>query len=434
MEVSARCVAEPLSEVAYSALALLARLLQMLIAARPFLFLAMLGFMLFRPPGSGFFPFDRVAFAAVCLAVALQVVISRQQVHLLRPVTWPLLGLIALSSCNVLCGGYNAEAWSMFAAKWLLPLTAFQVASVVFDTPRSRRALELFTLVVLAYLCFIAVAFLLNANWAVLPSYILDASQGIHADRARGPFLQAVANGLTLNLLGLLAIDSFRRNRLRGWAAAFLLGALPIAVLATKTRAVWLAFGVSVSLLLFSDFLHLQRSRKFVLVFVLVCVAVFGCVFQSSFSERLADRSPVEFRLAMYEAGWQMFQEKPVAGWGFNAMREELGRRISDFHQDSFYLHNSYLEVLVEHGLIGLFLYVWMALDLFWLGRRRLTHAWTDFPDRAFRTIWPVMLLVYFLNACFVGMNYQFVNVFLFTIAGLLAAQNHAEERMARVS
>jgi hypothetical protein len=31
-------------------------------------------------------------------------------------------------------------------------------------------------------------------------------------------------------------------------------------------------------------------------------------------------------------------------------------------------------------------------------------------------------------------MNYQFVNVFLFTIAGLLATQNHAEERMARVS
>jgi hypothetical protein len=44
-----------------------------------------------------------------------------------------------------------------------------------------------------------------------------------------------------------------------------------------------------------------------------------------------------------------------------------------------------------------------------------------------------MLLGVYLLNASFVVMNYQFVNGFLFTLAGLLTAQNrcHAEVRLA---
>jgi hypothetical protein len=38
------------------------------------------------------------------------------------------------------------------------------------------------------------------------------------------------------------------------------------------------------------------------------------------------------------------------------------------------------------------------------------------------------MLGVYLLNACFVVMNYQFVNGLLFTFAGILATQNRASE------
>lgn len=33
--------------------------------------------------------------------------------------------------------------------------------------------------------------------------------------------------------------------------------------------------------------------------------------------------------------------------------------------------------------------------------------------------------MVYFLNGCFVVLNYQFVNGLVFSLAGLMAAQNH---------
>ena len=110
-------------------------------------------------------------------------------------------------------------------------------------------------------------------------------------------------------------------------------------------------------------------------------------------------------------------------------MRDELGRRISDFHQEAFYFHNTYLEVLVEHGLLGLLLY---ALD--GLGpvppRPQAPRSFLGrvFPINHSASIWPLMLAVYFVNASFVGMNYQFVNVLLFTIAGILAAQNRVED------
>jgi putative inorganic carbon (HCO3(-)) transporter len=282
----------------------------------------------------------------------------------------------------------------------------------------------------LAYLTLISVAFLVGVTWAIIPSYILDQNLGIHADRARGPFLQAVANGVSLSFLGLIAIDTLRSRRLPKPLTILLLAALPVAILATKTRSVWLSFAGVLLLLLFSKAREIRRACLRLLMAALIGVVAFTCWSQSAIADRLEDRSPVEFRLSMYEAGFEMFTERPLLGWGFNRMRDELGKRISDFHQEAFYFHNTYLEVLVEHGLLGLFLYVWMIFDLFRLGRRRLKLFWREFPDQAFRSIWPLMLAVYFVNATFVGMNYQFVNVLLFTVAGLLAAQNRVEDEL----
>jgi hypothetical protein len=44
--------------------------------------------------------------------------------------------------------------------------------------------------------------------------------------------------------------------------------------------------------------------------------------------------------------------------------------------------------------------------------------------DGSLRDVWPVLLAVYVFNAFFVVMNYQFVNTLIFTLAGVLAAQN----------
>jgi hypothetical protein len=94
--------------------------------------------MLFRPPGSESFPLDRLAFLIVCIAVSLHLVIAHQSFHLLRPVSQPMAALLILSSCNVFCHGYNAESWSVFAAKWLVPFVIYQGAGSY--SPREKHA------------------------------------------------------------------------------------------------------------------------------------------------------------------------------------------------------------------------------------------------------------------------------------------------------
>ena len=43
--------------------------------------------------------------------------------------------------------------------------------------------------------------------------------------------------------------------------------------------------------------------------------------------------------------------------------------------------------------------------------------------DSDFRRLWVVMLGVYLLNGAFVVVNYQFINAFLFTVGGIVAAK-----------
>ena len=127
---------------------------------------------------------------------------------------------------------------------------------------RKFRQFEVFALVVLAYLSFTAIAFLAGAHALIFPRFILDESLGFHADRARGPFLQAVANGVSLNMLGLVALHAYQRGRVRGLKSAVLLASVPVAILATMTRAVWLSFaGIVVVLIFLSENRALRRAR-----------------------------------------------------------------------------------------------------------------------------------------------------------------------------
>ena len=400
------------------------------------LFLATLALMLFHPPDFNFHSIDRVAFGLLIFVVLLRVCALRDPLEFRGLVTCPMLALVLLAFYGVVSQPNDAETWSLFAAKWLVPFTLYHLAAYIFDDERSLVRFETFSLIVLAYLSLTAIFFMVDAKQFIFPRYILDESLGYHADRARGPFLQAVANGVTLNLLGLIALNSFRRKRLRGVLALLFLVALPLAIVATKTRAVWLSFALSILALLF--FSPSRRLRRVCLCFVIAGIlglawAVTFADHNTSLGDRLEERGPVMFRMAIYQAGWEMFLQKPFTGWGAADMQAELSKRISDFHQDQFFFHNTYIEILVQYGLVGLLLYLWVVVDLFRLGRKQnhsLLHRDSDLLDPQFRKLWLVLLGVYLLNGSFVVMNYQFVNGFMFTVAGLLLAQNRRLEAL----
>ena len=405
------------------------RPLHALMVAPALLFLVTLALMLFHPPDFHFHCLDRIAFGLLILVVLLRACVLRQPLRFSGLMHWPMLALLLLAFYGAVSQPNGDETWSLFAAKWLVPFALFHLAAYIFNDEPSLQKFETFSLIVLGYLSVTAVLFMIDAKQFIFPRYILDEGLGYHADRARGPFLQAVANGVTLNLLGLLALNSFRRKRLRGVLALLFLIALPLAIVATKTRAVWLSFAGSILVLLF--FSPSRRLRRVCLCLVLagsmgLAAVVLFAGRDTSLNDRLEERGPVMFRMAVYQAGWEMFLEKPLAGWGATDMQTELSKRISDFHQEQFFFHNTYLEIVVQYGLVGLLLYAWIVVDLFKLGRsqNRLGSFTGSFLDQQFRGLWPLLLGVYFLNGAFVVMNYQFVNGFLFALAGLMAAQN----------
>jgi putative inorganic carbon (HCO3(-)) transporter len=403
------------------------RPLQGMMMAPVALFLAALTAMLLRPPDVSFYEIDRIAFILLVLGVAGRVVVTRKRLLAVERATWPMIGLTLLAVASVIGQPFDLQSWSLLAAKFFVPFALFHLAGLVFRDERQLRQFELFALVVLAYLCFTSIAFLVDAKALIFPRFILDESLGYHADRARGPLLQAVANGVSLNLLGVLALHAVLRGRIRGLKAALLLASVPVAILATMTRAVWLSFAVSIGALIF-----LSHNRKLRRICVGVAiVGLLGLLIALSFddqrkalTDRLHESGPLDFREAVYAGGWQMFLEKPFTGWGVNQMPAELARHVSGYKEKELYPHNTYLEILVEHGIFGLALYAWLMWEILRLGRGLIPRAeHGGLLNRQFHAMWPVLLGIYWVNAAVVVMNYQFVNGLLFTMAGMLAAQ-----------
>jgi O-antigen ligase len=398
-----------------------------MLAAPTVLLLAALTAMLLRPPDISFFEIDRVIFALLMAVVVGRAVITKRRFWILEPATWPMIGLTLLAVTSVIGQPFEKETGSLLAAKFIVPFALFHLSALIFRDERRLELFELFSLGLLAYLSFTAIAFLVGAKSFIFPRFILDESLGYHADRARGPLLQAVANGVSLNLLGLLGLHAILRGRIRGLKAALLLTSLPVAILATMTRAVWLSFVVSMGVLIL-------RSRNRRLRRVSIAVAVVGALAllitlsfddqRRALTERLHESGPLDFREAVYSGGWQMFLEKPLMGWGVNQMPSELARHVSGYNEKELYPHNTYLELLVEHGIVGLLLYSWLIWELWKLGRGPVPQdECNGFLNCSFHTMWPVLLAVYLVNAFVVVMNYQFVNGLLFVLAGMLAAQ-----------
>src|SRR5262249_7381860 len=374
------------------------------------------------------FPLDRVAFLLLAGCIALRLCLRREHFPSYEA-TWPLLALTILGLSGLIAGPYQSQSWSLLAAKWIVPLTLFHAAGLVFTDQDSLRNLEIFCIAVLLYLSLMSVFHLVKAEFLIFPRFILNSDIGIHADRARGPFLQAVANGVSLTLLGLIALDSFRRRNLPRILAALLFIGVPIALPATKTRAVWLSALLSVGALVLSRNQRLRRAALALCLLGVVGMLVFLVEGANSreLADRLRDQSPVDFRSEIYQAGWQMFLEKPLLGWGNDAsIQAEVARRVTGFHPEKYVFHNTLLELGESRVMLGLGLDAWLIVFLFRLGRSRglVNNGSQHLLDYEFRKLWPVILAVYLVNASAVVMNYQFVNGLLFTFAGILAAQN----------
>ena len=281
-----------------------------------------------------------------------------------------LLAVLVLAAVSALWAGTLDEREARFDLLdriGVVPFAMFAVAPVAFHDER-RRSILLGTLVALGgYLGVTAVAEGTGADALVWPGYILDPVQGIHADRSRGPFLEAVPNGLALIACGAAAVMALSRwrDRLARAGAMAVVGLCLAGVSLTYTRSVWIGAAAGVVLVLAA-----YRDLRPLLVPVVASVAVGLAIAIAAipgFGDKLADRydakGPVWVRQHTESAALRMVADRPIGGFGlrrFESDSRDYYRDIPEIKLTGYNeaVHNVVLNRFVEFGIPGGVLWV----------------------------------------------------------------------------
>ena len=203
-----------------------------------------------------------------------------------------------------------------------------------------------------------------SINALIWPSYIADATLGIHYGRARGPLLNSVFLGMILvfcvmNLLTLWSVT--KRTLPRQLLGAGILLCM-VGVYLTNTRGVWIGLGTA----LMTTFLFKVRMRRMVAVAIGIVVLSYLFVGASQFSifkDTLFSKrqNTVVDREVNNMVALKMGSENPVfgIGWGrmgkeFNVYHKMIGSPEFDGWDGN---HNEYLGIFAQIGTIALILY-----------------------------------------------------------------------------
>jgi putative inorganic carbon (hco3(-)) transporter len=322
---------------------------------------------------------DRLLFVAAIVAVVLRAPAVADRPRFRITGAHCLLALaVAYATASAFFAGTLFESAGFFKlvdAFGILPFLTFLVAPIAFRTPGQRRVL-LGTLVALgAYLGATVLFDTLNLDALVFPKYILDTGYGIHPGRGRGPFVDAVANGLALYTCGVacaIAVATWSSGAMRAVAAAVALLCIIGAFLSLE-RSVWIAAvtGTTVAMLAMPG-----MRRYFLPVVVGVAVAVVGSLavipgLSELVSGRVNNQGTLWDRMNLNRAAINMVEAKPLVGFGWN----QFATHSADYFEQSadypltaagtigqnrrFGVHNTPLTYAVDLGLIGVAL--WLA-------------------------------------------------------------------------
>src|ERR1035438_9317924 len=164
----------------WRAAGLLLRPLHLGLAFPSILYVAAMTVFLFRPPDLFSFYADRIAFGVLIFFVALRTMALGDKIPFFAGLSLPMLALVALAMFRALREPFDAQIWSIIASKYIVPFALFHIAVLVFRGATQRRHFEVFVILALAYLVFIAIAFLADARSLIFPRFILDESLGFH--------------------------------------------------------------------------------------------------------------------------------------------------------------------------------------------------------------------------------------------------------------
>lgn len=306
----------------------------------------------------------------------------------------------------------------------IVPFVLFAIAPAVFGSERSRLILLGTLTAVGAYLVYVSLLGRLGPKSLVFPGYITDPLVGIHADRARGPFVEASANGLALFACAVAAamVWSMRLHRRIDVLCGLIIAGSILGIVFALTRAVWLGSALA----LFVALLSARETRRYVApalataaLLVVGALAVVPGLSEDA-DERQNDDRPVWDRKNSNNAALRMIEDRPLLGFGWFKFIEESGdymRLGDDYPITRAYIeeHNVFLSNAVELGLLGTL--IWAAGLLAAIGGAIFRRGPPEL--RLWRIGLIAVAVQWLVVANFVPLGYAFSNALLWLWAGV---------------
>ena len=372
-------------------------------------------------------PLDRIVLLMGVLSLALRIPLGERWALRPRLPHYAMAAAVAYvlvsAYLSSTLGQHNAD-FALLDRFGVIPFVAFMLAPLAFPGRRERMILAGVLTVTGAYLGMTALFETAHFNSLIWPRYILDPNVGIHQGRARGPFVEAGANGMALWGCAVAAtVVVFQARALLVRLASAAVGLLCVAgILFTLTRAIWLGAGIAAVLTLFG----MRELRRFAVpVLVAGLAIVMGALvavpsLSAHASTRERDKAPLWDRYNSNRAALNMVLDKPLVGIGWSRypyVSSGYDQLSPDYPLTTVpAVHNIYLSNAAELGLIGFS--AWAAALIAGVGGALLSR-----PPPQLR-IWRAALFAIAIEWAVVGgfgpLSYTFANLLLWTFAGIV--------------
>jgi len=162
------------------------------------------------------------------------------------------------------------------------------------------------------------------------------------------------------------------------WLAIAVLGLGGVALIFTFSRGGWIATTLAVALICFLGCRRRGLSLKTPIALILI-LGMLCLPFQNVISARLLedDKGSAQSRIPLMKLALRIFEDNPGLGVGANNYTVVMDRYLtSDFREGwLFAVHNKYLLVLAETGIVGLLAFLAFLLDALREGWRCWVHG-----------------------------------------------------------
>jgi len=342
-------------------------------------------------------------------------------VHLLLAIVagWAIVSAVGASTLQTTTGLY-----AILDRLGIVPFALFILAPIAFPTRREREVLIRVLVVLGLYLGVTAFAETFKIHAIVFPKYILNPSIGIHYGRARGPFVEAVANGLVMFECGVAAAVGLTmwRHRAARVLAMTVIGLCGMGIGFTLTRAVWLAaLAAPIAMVTY------RPLRRWLVPTVVVAAAV-TIIFlaavpslRTRVTARVNDENPVWDRYNTDLAAVRIVEAHPLTGVGWQRFIYVSGDWLRQANTypltgTNIEVHDVFLSHAAELGLPAALL--WLIALTMAVGRGVFRR---DDPEMI---PWSVGLVAVASNwlivAAFGPLSYALPNSLLWLWAGIL--------------